>query len=388
MSDAIRKIGNKLYPYYLHGNKEFVEYWKKYFDEYPLLDTDRLQIYIDFPFCRSRCKFCVFGSNLYEEYKDKIHIYENAVVSLVKDMKDVFPERVNNVYFGGGTPSLWSRDALIEIINNIPSYHNANTRTIEIHPFDLNDDLLDFVINDLNIKTVSIGIQSFDIQSNKDQHRIPANVDSVKHAVDVLHSHGRYVNIDLVALFNYEDNQGWEIYKNDLEILINEIHPDDICSNPNFRISNYYGKSIKFREILKEIIEKYPEYTLEHPNSISTDINDIVKYGQEAYHLRTKEYHEFFNNCKVGLLDNYVDILKNNLCIGFGGSINEHSGISRIGKILEDIHSGFSFNSNSNRFIHKVIPTQVYDPAYDSTNVPLIQIGNVSIDSNIKIESE
>ena len=50
---------------YLHNNNEYVEFWKKYFNEYPLLDSDRFEIYIDFPFCKSICKFCVFGSCKY-----------------------------------------------------------------------------------------------------------------------------------------------------------------------------------------------------------------------------------------------------------------------------------------------------------------------------------
>ena len=93
-----------------------------------------------------------------------MNLYTDAIVSLVSDMKDVFPHRINNVYFGGGTPSLWPREALLKIIDNIPAYNNACTRTIEAHPFDLTDDWLNFVINEMNIKTVSIGIQSFDLK--------------------------------------------------------------------------------------------------------------------------------------------------------------------------------------------------------------------------------
>ena len=60
MRREINFIKDNGYPYYLHNNEKFVEYWKKYFEEYPLKDTDRFEIYIDFPFCRSICKFCVF----------------------------------------------------------------------------------------------------------------------------------------------------------------------------------------------------------------------------------------------------------------------------------------------------------------------------------------
>lgn len=366
---------------YLHNNKEYVEFWKRYFDEYPLLDSDRFEIYIDFPFCRSICKFCVFGSCKYTDYKDSIKHYENAVISLISDMKDIIPRRINNIYFGGGTPSLWSRKALIEIANIIPAYHKANTRTIECHPVDINNDFLMFLINDINIKTVSIGIQSFDYDSNIAQHRIPADIDTIRNAVKLLHQHGKFVNIDIVALFNYDDEIGWDLFKKDIKILIEDIKPDDICSSPNFRVPNYYSKVVRYREILKEIVNKYPEYSLEHPDSISTDISDIIRYGEEPYHLRTKEYHNFFNNCKVGIMDSNLDVIKNNVIMAFGGSRLGHNSISRLGKIQYDIYSGYDFMRN--KLIHQVQPTKIIPPYKDGDDIPSIRIGNCSIDTSL-----
>lgn len=366
---------------YLHNNDEFVEYWKKYFDEYPLEDDDRFEIYIDFPFCRSVCKFCVFGSNLINEHKDHIHEYEDAVVSLIQDMKDVFPNRVNNIYFGGGTPTLWSRESLLKIKNSIPTYDSANTRTIECHPIDLTEEYLMFLINDMNIKTVSIGVQSFDHESNIMQNRIPGDIEKIKNAIQLLHDHDRYVNIDVVALFNYDNEKGWDIFREDLRILLEDLQPDDICSSPNFRVPDYYNKSIIYRNILKDVLNKYPKYTLEHSDSISTDIIDIVRYGEEPYHLRTKEYHEFFNVCRVGIMDSNPDVIKNNIVIGFGGSVNGHSAISRLGKIKMDISSGYSFERH--RMRHIVTPTTIVPPYNGEGAVPTIKIGNCTIDSNI-----
>ena len=379
MRRQVTYLKNNGYPYYLHTNEAFVQYWKKYFDEYPLEDNDRFEIYIDFPFCHSICKFCVYGSHTIHQYRDQIKFYNDAILSLVSDMNNVFPNRVNNVYFGGGTPSLWDRDTLLKIINNIPCYHSANTRTIEVHPTDLTDDWLNFVINDLNIKTVSIGIQSFDIKSNKDQCRIAANADIVKHAVDVLHKHGKYVNIDIVALFSPTIENGWEIFEKDLEIVAS-IHPDDICSSVNFRVDNYYNKSIEYRQILKKFLDKHPEYVIEHPESLSTNIDDVIAYGEEPYHLRTHEYHEFFNNCRVAILDSRPEVVKENIIIAFGGS-NGHNAISMAGKRKENIYSHYSFDKN--KLVHQVRDINV-SPAYKpGDKVPIVHVGNCNIDNII-----
>ena len=373
-------IKNNGYPYYLHNNEKFCDYWKKYFEKYPITDNDRIELYIDFPFCRSICKFCVFGSCIISEYKYQIQKYADSVVSLVEDMKDIFPNRINNIYFGGGTPSLWPRESLKKIVNNIPAYHNANTITIETHPADLTEDWLNFVVNDLSVKTVSIGIQSFDIQANKNQHRIPADIDKVKWAVDYLHEHRKFVNIDVVALFDEDNEEGWEIFKRDLEITA-DIHPDDICSSVNFRVPNYYGKSIRYREMLKEFLTNHPEYVIEHDYSLSTNMEDIINYGEEPYHLRTHNYNEFFNNCRVGILDAKPDIIKENIIIGFGGS-PAHGAISSAGKNFERIYSYYDFNSN--KLIHQVSDIKITPNYQDGGTVPHVRIGNCNIDTNFE----
>lgn len=375
---------NSIYPYYLHNNEEFCNYWKKYFEKYPITDDNRIEIYIDFPFCRSICDFCVFGSFTISEYKDYIQPYADSVVDLIRSMKNIFPDRINNIYFGGGTPSLWPRDSLKKIVDNIPAYHNANTITIETHPADLTEDWLNFVINDLSIKTISIGIQSFDIQSNKNQHRIPADIDKVKWAVNYLHEHGKFVNIDIVALFDVLNEEGWEIFKNDLEIAA-DIHPDDICSSVNFRVPNYYGNSILYRNILKDFLSNHPDYIIEHDYSLSNNIEDVINYGEEPYHLRTHEYNEFFNNCRVGILDAKPDIIKENIIIGFGGN-SFHGAISSAGKKFERIYSYFDFTTK--RLMHRVNDVKLTPDYQEGGKVPHVRIGNCNIDTNFRLLKE
>lgn len=380
MRRQICSLSSDGYPYYLHNNVELVDYWKRYFDKFPLEDDDSFEIYIDFPFCRSICKFCVYGSNTYAERKDDIKYYEDAVVNQIISMRDTFPNRLNDIYFGGGTPTLWSEDAIREIIKNIPTYHLGKNRTIETHPFDLTDDKLDFIIDEMKVLTVSIGVQSFDIDANKGQRRIPVDVHKLKHAVERLHEAGIYVNCDLVALFNEDSENGWRTFENDLDIAATIIKPDDICSNPNFRIKNYYNKSVRYRQILKKFLEKYPQYELDPEIALSTDINDIIAYAEDAYHLTTPECHDFFENSGEAILGYDPEVIKKNIIMGFGGAPG-HNGISRVGKKFEDINSYFSFRER--RFIHQVRKVKIVEEYTDGDEIPDIRIGNCNIDGTI-----
>lgn len=366
------------YPYYLHNNEEFVQYWKTYFEKFPLTDDNRIEIYIDFPFCRSICKFCVFGSYTISEYKDKIRMYEDALISLVSDMESTFPERINNIYFGGGSPTLWNHDSLLKLISHIPMYDSIKLRTFEVHPFDLNDELIEFLINDMNIKTVSFGVQSFDEVSNREQHRLPGDINIMNKAIDKFHEHGMFVNIDIVALFNDDNEHGWEVFVKDLEIALS-LNPDGICSSVNFKCKNYYGKSIYYRKIMKEFLSNHEKYIMANPNSLSLNIDDVIAFEEEPYYMRTPEYHKFHTSCNVGIIDRNPEVAKNNIIIAFGGN-GVHNAISRAGCNMEEISSRYDFQKQ--RFIHQVNKIKVPDK---TKKVQKIRIGTQLIDQDFDI---
>ena len=76
----------------------------------------RLGIYIHIPFCASKCSYCDFYSlagcdHLMPEYQQALiaHLEESA--------QAIRNYEVDTVYFGGGTPSFYGADKLVEILN-------------------------------------------------------------------------------------------------------------------------------------------------------------------------------------------------------------------------------------------------------------------------------
>jgi len=70
-----------------------------------------LGVYVSVPFCRAKCSFCNFASGV-----SSPSAIEAYVTKLCKEISDVrltaarlradLPQKVDTVYFGGGTPSL------------------------------------------------------------------------------------------------------------------------------------------------------------------------------------------------------------------------------------------------------------------------------------------
>lgn len=118
-------------------------------------------IYIHIPFCRSRCSYCDFATDVYKSAE----IVESYVSALTKEIGN-FPtsETVDTIYFGGGTPSLLSARQLEKILKTVhkkfPVADNAEI-TMEMNPATVTLETLKAYKN-LGVNRASFGAQTFD----------------------------------------------------------------------------------------------------------------------------------------------------------------------------------------------------------------------------------
>ncbi|MCM1439767.1 MAG: hypothetical protein NC131_11300 [Roseburia sp.] len=362
------------YPYYLHNRDEFAQYWRDYFQKYPMDSTDSIGLYIDFPFCQSICKFCAFGSCTVKGHEDEIKMYQKAVLELAMSCYGILP-KLNNVYFGGGTPSLWDPAMLQEILTWVDVYHDAYIRTMEVHPRDLNKDFLKTIDTMYDISTVSIGVQSFDKDTCTRQNRQWIHPGVLKTYTDIMRSWMIHTNVDLIALMDDDGEHGWDVFVNDLKTLADRIHPDDICLCVNFRNPNYYMESIRLRAIIRSFLREHPEYNIEHPESLSLDYDDVVKYEEEVYHIRLATYHRLYKAAKPTVMTRDREICKKNTVVAFGGN-RGHCALSFAGRNEEMVNS--AYNASRNDFIHTVTPIPP-DVKYDGKRIPTIGVGHINI---------
>lgn len=111
--------------------------------------------YIHIPFCKSKCNYCSFVSF------PKLENIEQYVCSLVNQIKTEYrSERLNTVYFGGGTPSLLSLEQLKSVVSMF-EYASDAELTIEVNPDGLSSDFL-IGLKSLGFNRLSIGVQTFE----------------------------------------------------------------------------------------------------------------------------------------------------------------------------------------------------------------------------------
>jgi len=195
-------------------------------------------IYVNIPFCHSRCSFCPFYKELYRE-----DLKNQYVTTLVEEIKDADISGTPwFIYFGGGTPNVLSPADLSAIVGALRKKITPPEMGIELSPALLTPDYIR-CLRSLGFSKISIGIQSF---SAAVTHAVCRNGNSFEHIrelVSCARTEGLRVNIDL--LFGLP-SQSRDIILRDFELLT-DIAPDQVSLYPLI-ISK--GHSVPFRPSL------------------------------------------------------------------------------------------------------------------------------------------
>ncbi len=166
-----------------------------------------LSLYIHIPWCVRKCPYCDFNSH---EAKPVLSLSKGRgipekeyVAALVRDLELALPQiwgrKVYTVFFGGGTPSLLSGEAVAEILRQVrmllPLDINAeitleaNPGTVEAEKFAL--------FKEAGVNRLSLGIQSFNDAHLQALGRIHS-ADEARRAIEIAQQHFDNINLDLM----------------------------------------------------------------------------------------------------------------------------------------------------------------------------------------------
>ena len=118
-------------------------------------------IYIHVPFCKKKCLYCDFYSIGTTHKISQFPILIKKELSLRKNF--IKSEKINTIYFGGGTPSQLAPTQIAHILNSIANSFVVSSDaeiTLEANPDDISSELLKGY-RSVGVNRLSIGIQSF-----------------------------------------------------------------------------------------------------------------------------------------------------------------------------------------------------------------------------------
>lgn len=122
-------------------------------------------IYVHVPFCRSRCRYCDFYSNVCSGGSPLMETYISGLLAEAESRSEEIAatKDVNTLYIGGGTPSLMPLHFFEKLLNTLP-WRNFDEFTIEVNPDDMLHRGREFAdaLKSLGVSRISMGVQSLD----------------------------------------------------------------------------------------------------------------------------------------------------------------------------------------------------------------------------------
>lgn len=201
----------------------------EYPDVHPLYDAfnSDLSLYIHFPFCMDKCLFCPIKT-----YKYDASTVEAYLIALKREitycLKKIGYRKVDNIHFGGGTPSLMKVSELESILEVIRKDADIETAEIlvEAHPGFVTDELIVY-LSRLKNCTINFGVQSFDKAILRSMKRYCNNIELVRN-INKVKQMGIALGIDYIC--------GWpnscsQTIDNDMRYIA-EIRPNHISQYP------------------------------------------------------------------------------------------------------------------------------------------------------------
>ena len=178
----------------------------------------RLGIYVQVPFCQTKCTYCnfhtgVFSKELYAPYVQAVcrEIVEFPRLRIEKGIAEVPEAVVDTVYFGGGTPSLLEPENLSQIIEAIRASFPSQFEevTLEADPETISPERA-AAWRKAGFNRISMGVQSFDDGELRAAGRMHRRAD-VFRATEILRAAGfGNLSFDLIAGLPHQTDRSWE----------------------------------------------------------------------------------------------------------------------------------------------------------------------------------
>lgn len=122
-----------------------------------------LGLYIHLPWCERKCPYCDFNSHETEDVPED-HYIRTLLQDLREDSPMIQGRAVETLFIGGGTPSLFSAEAIQKLMRGIAQLiplAPTLEATMEANPGSADADKF-YAFKDAGINRLSLGIQSFD----------------------------------------------------------------------------------------------------------------------------------------------------------------------------------------------------------------------------------
>ena len=216
-------------------------------DRLPLSPADRLQYFIDAfvrkppdatnnknilyihtPYCESKCRYCVCHSSECKSSNDLQKFVNIILPGQIELFKEVFKNiKFDQVFFGGGTPTLFSPEQLNTIFGTIPNFCDIPIKCIECSPVSFSEEHLALFM-EYDFSYISVGVQSLDRKICESQNRYWLSEGEIKKMSSALRNSGIYFNYDMLCFLWKEDIRDIPVFEENMHFILKECQPSSV----------------------------------------------------------------------------------------------------------------------------------------------------------------
>ncbi len=246
MYDTYFPVTYYFYPL-LEENKELQEFLNSF--NVPVTDSVETLLYVHIPYCQDLCRFCPFHVRVAKDFS----VYERYTKALCTDIERTAQSQrgtsstIKAIYFGGGSPSIFSPDQLkriFETINKSFSLTSDVEISFEGEPKSLSDPARLELLREMGVQRISFGLQTYD-EKLRESFNIAATLKDVEAVTSRARDIGfEEINVDM--MYNLPGQQ-----LGDLEKDIQRLVADGYDSIDYYNL-HYYAFPPKFKQEMAE----------------------------------------------------------------------------------------------------------------------------------------
>lgn len=284
-------------------------------------------LYVHIPFCLSKCGYCVCQSEVTSSKVKLMNFVENVLKQQMREYEVILNNiSFDQIYFGGGTPSILEAEILENIFLSIPNFQRIPKKCIECSPETFSYEHLD-LFKKYKFNFISIGIQTLDKKLCNKHNRYYLTRPEIYQMSNVLRNSGIYFNYDLICFLGKGDVRDLPQFENDLYYIMGECSPNYITIHQLQQAMFTCEKTKYLQQIICKAIDRFPIYSCVNSNLNETDIyNDTVYQGE--YRLARGDLHftHYMWNKYAGMPVKGYDILS----LGYTNEIHTISNVDKL----------------------------------------------------------
>lgn len=241
-------------------------------------DPNDFSLYINIPFCPTRCKYCSYPT-IVGDRKEK----GEYISSLIYEIENInLPQRLDAIYIGGGTPSFIDEDDLARLLSAINKKFSYKEFTFEAGREDTMDTRKLEILKEGGVGRISLNPQSF----NKEIVERAGRTYNYDHFLEIYQKArelGFIINMDFIIGLIGESS---ELFRRNFEVL-EKLKPDNITFHAlAMKVGSKYfegkvkakrGESLKISQMIEDFVEEnsYKPYYLYRQKNIVSNLENV-----------------------------------------------------------------------------------------------------------------